>query len=95
MLTLLLFYWWRTNTPQQTLMIVEGNRSDITNLSLQDEQTRSYATYFEALEAVSKTSQVVRTSSAYSNLKPHEEDPSLIYVPQKRNFKFQLRVHLI
>ena len=39
-------------------------RSDITNLSLQDEEKLSYATYFEALETFSKTPQVVRTTSA-------------------------------
>ena len=56
-------------------MIEKGRRSDITNLSLQDEEKLSYATYFEALETVSKTPQVVRTSSACSNIKTDEEDP--------------------
>ena len=69
-------------------MTEKGRRSDITNLSLQDEEKLSYATYFEALEAVSKTPQVMRTSSACSSFETHE-DLSLVYALQKRNFKFQ------
>ena len=43
---------------------------------------------YQAGQAVSKTLQV-RTSSACSNFKPHEEDPSLVNASQKQNFKFQ------
>ena len=54
------------------------------NLSLQDEEKLSRLPG----QAVSKISQV-RTSSACSSFKLHEEDLSLINASQKRNFKFQ------
>ena len=70
-------------------------RSDITNLSLQDEETLSYVTYFEALETrltrVGCFKNITSTyRSACSSFETRDEDPSsLIYAPQKRNFKFQ------
>ena len=75
-------------------MVEKGRRSDITNLSLQDEEKLSYVSYFEALKTrlprwtVSETSQL-RTSSACSNFKTHEKYPSLIDTSQKQSFKSQ------